>query len=265
MELIQQCKAMMTPRGQVQMSYDRFKNTFGELGVAAWRGFLMDNDSLPDGTYNGITKKTINNPYFTAFIKVPAGDYRASIVNPGAILPADESERWGYGFSNYIIWSADNVWSIAATQPVICFHVVENKLEVKVPNITTIDELKAYLAKHPIVLYYYDSSVWNGAIVSADMVNVANCFYTIDATDTTMPTGVNQILDAQGKYHWYGNIGYTISYKEYDADLMIGAGFNMSDSINRRVNFKNNAYTLDSTGLAQFRADELPRAIVWKK
>ena len=166
MNLFQQAKAMLTPHGQIQMSYDRFKNTFGELGVAKWRAFLMDNAYLPDGTYNGITKKTITHANFTAVVKVPATDYRAGMVNPGVILPASESKAWAYGFTNWTVWTADNVWSSQATKPVMCLHVAEDKLEIKVPGCTTADEFNAYLAKHPVVLYYYDSSVYSGSIVS---------------------------------------------------------------------------------------------------
>jgi hypothetical protein len=260
MNLLQQCKAMLTPHGQIQMSYDRFKNTFGDLGVAKWRAFLMDNNNLPDGTYNGITKVTIsyaigiNSQYNFVYFSVASKPY---------IPPASNSEVWQYGFVNYTLIHRDGIdYDVAA--PSVC---ITNKsiLAFKVPNLTTLDEYNAYLAKHPIVLYYYDSSVYTGSIVTADKMDVAHCFYTTNATDTTMPVGTNtDIHDVLGKYHWYGNVGGTVSYKEYDADLMIGAGYNSGDSTNHRVSFKNNAYTLDATGLTQFKANELPRAIVWR-
>ena len=266
MNLLQQCKAMLTPHGQIQMSYDRFKNTFGDLGVAKWRAFLMDNNNLPDGTYNGITKVTIN--------KLPANHNTMDAKGRFAfsfslnkyksfIPPSSNDDVWQYGFTNWNLLYVNKTWSENAT---CCGMTTNGYMYIKVyPQLSSEDEFNAYLAKHPLVLYYYDSSVYSGAIVTADKMYVTSCFYTHDATDATMPVGTNTDMhDVLGKYHWYGNVGYTSSYKAYDADLMIGAGVGSGESTYHRVNFKNNAYTLDETGLTQFKANELPRAIVWK-
>ena len=162
MNLFQQAKAMLTPHGQIQMSYDRFKNTFGELGVAKWRAFTMDNAYLPDGTYNGITKKTVNSVY--GIYKTTAGVSGNLLAkNSGIIMPESNSSIWQYGFSNWKIgaWNSKDF-----SKPEINMTSSDGITNVIAPDCTGITTYNAYLAKHPVVLYYYDSSVYSGSIVS---------------------------------------------------------------------------------------------------
>ena len=166
MNLFQQAKAMLTPHGQIQMSYDRFKNTFGELGVAKWRAFLMDNAYLPDGTYNGITKKTISKLPSIHNTMDDKGRIAFNLKNNGYnfISPADNNTLWQYGFTNWTCLAVNKTWS--ANQTCIGF-TINNYIYIKIyPKVADEDEFNAYLAKHPVVLYYYDSSVYSGSIVS---------------------------------------------------------------------------------------------------
>lgn len=252
MNLIQQCKAIMTPRGQVQMSYDRFKNTFGDLGVAAWRGFLMDNNNLPDGTYNGITKKTINKAiginvqYNFAYFEYSAGPY---------IPPASNSEVWQYGFANYNVISKDAMEHDVSI-PSVCITIAP-LIAFKTPGFTTISEYNAYLAKHPIVLYYYDSSVWNGAIVNTSYTAASGNHVFAKFTDiVTSDNRGHEVRDVSGYYKGLPNESYESLYARYE-DLTFCLDINTS--VQRIVYINKSAETLD-----EFHTT-MPRAIVWKK
>ena len=152
---------MLTPHGQVQMSYDRFKNTFGELGVAKWRAFLMDNAYLPDGTYNGITKKTI-----TSVNSPRVSDNRCYLGYYPKVIGVESDTAWPYGFSNYEILSEDEHYETKPNKTAISVTSGHN-IYIRIKDLAyTKEAYDAYLAKHPVVLYYYDSSVYSGSIVS---------------------------------------------------------------------------------------------------
>lgn len=139
------------------LSYRQFKNIFGDLGVTAWIKFNWLSNGLPDGEYNGITKRalTVNNSWSLG----PNGNsvYISALIYP---IPSDAiNKKWTYGFSNYPIVSRNDI----DTTPTISICVSNTgSIIFRNPNLHTKDEYIEYTKKHPIILYYYDNRVWGG-------------------------------------------------------------------------------------------------------
>lgn len=239
------------------LSYREFSNIFGDLGVTYWTKYNYLENPFKNRTVNGITNITITN----VTLARPENN-RCYAVNIADILTTDNNTAWCYGWSNYEIISNSSSESTIPTKPSIAITNTKN-VYVNLPGVEcTKEAYDRYLAEHPLIIYYYSSNTWSGFI--CDTVTAAFCFYQDGIQWPSSDTGRDfpVVRDVQGKYKWVGNLGFTADYDNYPEDLLIGCGSGGRQTGMHRIYFKDTSYNLNAN---EFKANELPRAVVWTK
>lgn len=169
------------------ISYNQFKNIFGDWGATYWTKHNWLSNGLPDGVYNGITKVTITSVEYINSSK------RGYISNVFPIAVAN-NVVWGYGFSNYEVTDANTSYT-GTTRNMIC---VDLNGFVFV-NLVGIPQTKAaydaYLKKHPIILCYYNKNEWQGTRIDDVIYASVNGLYYANI-------GVNgkEVRDPKGNF-----------------------------------------------------------------
>lgn len=223
------------------LSYRQFKNIFGDWGVTAWVKFNWLSNGLPDGTYNGITKVTINQLPSTARITSRQNAFYFPYSNPIAF--GEDNSIYPYWLSNYETISANGIGN---TDKTLISYSSSSNVTIRIKDIpVSIDAYNEYLKTHPLILYFYNRIEWQGFILTSQNVAMAGAgqfFATLGRN--------KEIRDVLGDYE---NIEPQASWNFGDRQIC-------TNSSNDFVMIKDSRFTSKN----DFASAMLPRAIVYK-
>lgn len=218
------------------LSYRQFKNIFGDWGVTAWVKFNWLSNGLPDGTYNGITKVTLDGTGFSYHSSGVIYKYFPFVA------AVNNDSPYPFGFASVPIVGANQERTIEGLH--VAFHTNGN-IDVCFSNKTSRSEIEGALKKNPITLYFYNRNEWRG--------------FTLTAQNTAMG-GAGQFFATLGRNKEVRDVLGDYENIEPQANWNFGDKQICTNSSNDFVMIKDSRFTSKD----DFASAMLPRAIVYK-